>query len=913
MIFGKLLNGTLILLLLLMISYLLFFICLFTWVGNSWTQTTIFSENMGTGTAGTTAIASTTFQNSGYTFSGTSDTRNNTNSTGYTGASGVRNVFFTASGRNFEIAGINTASYTGMELTFGMLTTTANQVLTVEVSSNGGTYAALTVPVTTSANTWTLKTASGTIPASANLSIRFTSASSAQFRLDDVKLTGTLVPTVTISNTGTPAAANVNTGTSNHVLTAFNLAPTASVNFTAISVTTSGTANTSDISNLRIFYDANANSIIDGAESSVSGTGIALAGTLSFSISGQTGITGTRRYLVVGDIEAGATPTRTITASVAAATDVTTTGTESGSASGNTQTIISVSPAPAITSSLVVSGTYGTAFSYSITATNSPTSYNATGLPAGLTINTSTGVISGTPTNTTGSPFTVSITATNASGTDTQNLALTINKLALTISGISISNKTYNGNNTAIITGTPLLTGIFGSDNVTVNGSPLASFASINVATGIPITVSGYTLGGTEATHYTLTQPTGLSANITVATLTISGAAAANKPYDGNTSATISGTLSGIFGSDAVSFTGTGTFASANAGTAIAVTFTGGLAGAQATNYILTAPSGLSANITQASQAITFGALPDKLVTDADFTLSATATSGLTVTYTSSNLAVATVTGNTVHIVGVGTTVITASQAGNVNFAAAADVNQNQLVITGPCYTENFSTIGSSTSYGVKSWTGTGGTWTATDAREDQPINGKAITIRTGSLTSPTFTDGIGSLTVTTKLNFSDAIGSLTVRINGNLLATTIPYSSSTTTTTISGIDISGSVVITITSSGARVSIDDVNWTCFAGCVSPGMQTSALSVSTITTTTVNTSWTAGNGDGTLIVIRPTIQSNTLPVSGTAYTPDLNYSAAGAIDANNKVIFSAAGSSAGPVTGLSPETQYHYRI
>ena len=41
-----------------------------------------------------------------------------------------------------------------------------------------------------------------------------------------------------------------------------------------------------------------------------------------------------------------------------------------------------------ITSATTASGTVGTAFSYQITATNSPTSYSATGLPGGLSVNT---------------------------------------------------------------------------------------------------------------------------------------------------------------------------------------------------------------------------------------------------------------------------------------------------------------------------------------------------------------------------------------------------------------------------------------------------------------------------------------------------------------------------------------------
>ena len=55
--------------------------------------------------------------------------------------------------------------------------------------------------------------------------------------------------------------------------------------------------------------------------------------------------------------------------------------------------------APAITSATSAGGTVGMGFSYQIAATNSPTSYSATGLPVGLSVSTATGLISGTPTS----------------------------------------------------------------------------------------------------------------------------------------------------------------------------------------------------------------------------------------------------------------------------------------------------------------------------------------------------------------------------------------------------------------------------------------------------------------------------------------------------------------------------------
>jgi len=87
-------------------------------------------------------------------------------------------------------------------------------------------------------------------------------------------------------------------------------------------------------------------------------------------------------------------------------------------------TFVAPVSAPVISSATTASGTTGTAFGYTITASNTPTSYNAIGLPAGLSVNTATGVISGTPT--TAATSTVTISATNATGTGTTTLTITV-------------------------------------------------------------------------------------------------------------------------------------------------------------------------------------------------------------------------------------------------------------------------------------------------------------------------------------------------------------------------------------------------------------------------------------------------------------------------------------------------------
>ena len=79
------------------------------------------------------------------------------------------------------------------------------------------------------------------------------------------------------------------------------------------------------------------------------------------------------------------------------------------------------------------------------------------------------------------------------------------------------------------------------------------------------------------------------------------------------------------------------------------------------------------------TQTITFGALSGKTFTNIPFTVSATASSGLSPTFTILS-GPATISGNTVTLTGVGTVVVRASQAGNTNYAAATPVDQSFTV-----------------------------------------------------------------------------------------------------------------------------------------------------------------------------------------------------------------------------------------
>jgi trimeric autotransporter adhesin len=300
----------------------------------------------------------------------------------------------------------------------------------------------------------------------------------------------------------------------------------------------------------------------------------------------------------------------------------------------------------------------------------------------------------------------IAVTSTSVlTGSDAGNYTLTqpiglsadIQPKPLTIQDAAAADKDYDGTLLTTISGT--LIGIVGTDDVTLIGTGI--FNNKNAGLNKPVT-STSTLDGADAGNYTITQPLGLTADISAIPLTVTDAQAQNKTYDGNTNAIITGTLSGVIGTDVVNLNGTGTFADPNVATGISVTSTSTLSGTDAINYFLTQPTGLSAEIFKAGQTITFGALSNRTFGEAPFNLTATASSSLPVSYSSSDTSVATVSGNTVTITGVGTTTITASQAGNGNYNAATNVQQSLTVLPGIILAWQFGnpeSTGSETSY----------------------------------------------------------------------------------------------------------------------------------------------------------------------------------------------------------------------
>ena len=195
--------------------------------------------------------------------------------------------------------------------------------------------------------------------------------------------------------------------------------------------------------------------------------------------------------------------------------------------------------APVITSALTASGAYGTTgFSYTIVASGAA-AYSATGLPAGLSLNTTSGVISGTPG--VAGDINVTIGATDVAGnTGSATLKLSIAKAPLTLTGLSANHRVYDGSLAVAISGTPLLSGVVSGDEakLALGGSAVGAFADKAVGTGKPVTVTGLSVSGDASSNYTFTLPSSLTANVTALPITVSGGKVASKLADGSTVAT---------------------------------------------------------------------------------------------------------------------------------------------------------------------------------------------------------------------------------------------------------------------------------------------------------------------------------------------------------------------------------------
>jgi YDG domain len=213
------------------------------------------------------------------------------------------------------------------------------------------------------------------------------------------------------------------------------------------------------------------------------------------------------------------------------------------------------------------------------------------------------------------------------SGTDAHKYTLTqptltanIYPMDLTVTGVTASNKVYDGTADVAINATnTIMTGVLTNDAVVFDpGGALGTFFDQYAQTGKLVVLYGWSLTGPDAANYALpffpvnADGSLLTADITPKPLTVLGITANNKIYDGTTSATLNtnnASLSDVISPDEVILSTNGciaTFASPNLGTNIAVTVGGlSLVGNDATNYSLIQPTGLKAAITTTDAQIT--------------------------------------------------------------------------------------------------------------------------------------------------------------------------------------------------------------------------------------------------------------------------------------------------------------------
>ena len=331
-----------------------------------------------------------------------------------------------------------------------------------------------------------------------------------------------------------------------------------------------------------------------------------------------------------------------------------------------TGNIIATGAAP-IVNPATVSGIFNSPLAFQTVYVGSPTSFSVSSgaLPAGLVLNSTSGMISGTPAAAGLSNATV--TASNAGGSGSALMAFDIAKANQTLSGLAASFQTSmgSGNYTLGATATSGLPVVYVSSNTSVAA---VSGSSISILSAGNSTITAAQPGNANWNKAT---PMTQSLSVSKGNQTLSFSALAPVVF-GVTPFAIRATATSRL---PVAYSSSNPAVATIVGNIVTTTGVGNttLTATQAgnTSYNAAPPTTQTLVVSKRTQTIVFGTIPAKLTTDAPFTLNATTTSGLSLGYASSNLSVATVSGNTVTIIRAGTTNITASQPGDSRTLAA--------------------------------------------------------------------------------------------------------------------------------------------------------------------------------------------------------------------------------------------------
>ena len=308
-------------------------------------------------------------------------------------------------------------------------------------------------------------------------------------------------------------------------------------------------------------------------------------------------------------------------------------------------------------------------------------SFAISATPPGMSFDTSTGALTGTPT-TVASATAYTVTATNATGSTTQTFTLTVSRAAqatLSITTLTTSTKAYPYEQALSIT-TSGGSG-FGATTFAIASGGSASGCALSNSTATA-TITATTVGtcliqATKAADSTYDEITSAAATFTFtkATQSISlltvvedatyGASPGSALATSNSGLTVAVTSAT---SAICSLTGT-TLTLLAAGTCIINANQAGDANYEAAMQVV-----IDFPIAKATQSISFTTPSAMTVGGSTQTVAPTASSSLTVTLTSTTTGICTVAGFVITAVGSGTCSITASQTGNTNYEAAADV-----------------------------------------------------------------------------------------------------------------------------------------------------------------------------------------------------------------------------------------------
>lgn len=130
----------------------------------------------------------------------------------------------------------------------------------------------------------------------------------------------------------------------------------------------------------------------------------------------------------------------------------------------------------------------------------------------------------------------------NLNGTSGNIISVTLSPASLTVTGLTATDRTYDGTVNVKLTG-GTLTGIIGNDQVSATMPTIGTMENANAGDSKAVTVPTITLTGEDASKYTLTQPTNVTVNITAASSTVTITSSATDLTGGGT---VTLTVSGV-------------------------------------------------------------------------------------------------------------------------------------------------------------------------------------------------------------------------------------------------------------------------------------------------------------------------------------------------------------------------------